>query len=605
LIKSVPNRRRSRLWASILTTALLAGGAALVSAPASSASAADSEHLVFGAVGGDFTALDQAAGKTVARHVYGNFQGKVPTGEMITVNAQGLPWQTVASAATGSALYQDMVRWADTIKARGGSIQLAFGHEPEQASKSSQGTAEEYKSAFRKVVDTFRSRGVNNVKWVLQMTDWSFRTATTDRGYAGKWYPGDAYVDIVGADAYNWHTCGEGLGRDVPLSTVASGLVTFAKAHDKKASLPEFGANQTVQRDKWLRDGYAWMKANSDLFVSAYYFNHPPTNPKNQDCVWPLNKSAEFNAFGAIARDAWTTSGIAPTTPQEPTPTPEKPGTPQEPVVQEPVVPAPGVSGAPLIGGIGDVASLDKVVGKTVARHSYGHFKGAVPSGDMITVDAKGVRWSEFDRATPGSALYQNIARWADVLKSRDGKVQLVFAPEPELASTTTRGTAGEYKSAYRKVVEIFRARGVTNVQWVLQLADWSYRTTTTDRTYVGKWYPGDAYVDILGASVYNWHTCGNSNRKDVPLATAASGLVKFAKAHGKQASLPEFAASQTVQRDQWLKDGYAWMKSNRNLFTSAYYANQAAASEKNSSCGWPLKTAAEKSVFADMARAS
>jgi beta-mannanase len=579
---------------------LLVAGGAVVAAPAASA-ATDSSKLVFGAVGGDFTSLDNAAGKKVARHVYGQLQGKVPTGEMITVNAQGLPWRTVASAASGSALYQDMVRWADTIKARGGSIELAFGHEPEQSSKSSQGTAEEYKSAFRKVVDTFRSRGVDNVQWVLQMTDWSFRTATTDRGYAGKWYPGDAYVDIIGGDAYNWHTCGEGLGRDVPLSTVAGGVVTFAKAHGKKASLPEFGANKTVQRDKWLREGFAWMKTNGDLFVSAYYFNHPPTNPNNQDCVWPLSTSAEFNAFGAIARDAWTTSGITPTTPEEPAPS-----VPEEPVApQEPVVPAPGAEDASSIGAIGDVASLDKLAGAALARHSYGQFQGIAPSGDMITVDAKGLRWSEIAGAAPGDALHENIARWADVLKNRDGKVQLVFAQEPELASAAARGTADEFKAAYRNVVDIFRERGATNVEWVLQLADWSYRTATSDPAHVAKWYPGDAYVDIMGASVYNWHTCGVSKRKDVPLATAASGLVKFAKAHGKQVSLPEFAASQTVQRDEWLQDGAAWMESNKDLLASAFYVNQEPVNEKNSSCGWSLKTTAEKAAFAEMVRVS
>lgn len=612
MINSVPIPRRSRFWLSILTCALLVGSAALISAPAASAASTSSRPLVFGAVGGDFTALDQAAGKKVARHVYGQFQGNVPTGEMITVNAQSLPWRQVSGASTSSALYKDIVRWADTLKARGGSIQVAFGHEPELASKSSQGSAEEYKQAYRKVVDIFRSRSVANVRWVLQLTDWSFRAASSDRVYAGNWYPGDAYIDIVGADAYNWHTCGEGLGRDVPLSTVAGGVVTFAKAHGKLASLPEFGANNTVKRDQWLRDGHAWMKANSSLFASAFYFNHPPTNPKNMDCVWPLSKPAEMTAFGEIARDKWSTGSAAPAVPAKPGPAKPAPANPAPanpaPAKPAPVPenPAPVVDNSWLVvGGVGDVVSLDQSAGRKVARHVYGQLQAGVPTGEMITVTAKGQSWNAVADASPGSELHQDMVRWADTLKSRSGKIQVAFDQEPELSTKISMGTAEDYKQAYRKVVDIFRERGATNVQWVLQLADWSYRTSAADRAYADRWYPGDSYVDIVGASVYNWHTCGNATRKDVPLAESGAGLVEFAKAHGKLASLPEFAASQAVQRDEWLRDGYAWMKTNKSVLSSVFYVNRMSANGKSDSCSWSLSSATEEEAFAAIAAGS
>ncbi|MFD5213471.1 glycosyl hydrolase [Microbacterium sp. NPDC058345] len=580
----------------------LIGGGAVVAAPAATA-ATSPQTLVFGAVGGDFAPLDKAAGETVARHVYGNFQGSVPKGEMITVNAQNLSWRQISSVTSSSSLYQDIVRWADALKARGGTIELAFGHEPEASSKASRGTAEEYKQAYRKVVDIFNARGVNNVQWVLQMTDWSFRTSTTDRNYAGKWYPGDAYVDIIGADAYNWHTCGEGLGRDVPLSTVAGGVVTFAKAHGKKASLPEFAANKTVQRADWLREGYAWIKANKDVFVSAFYFNHPPTNPNNQDCSWPLSSSAEFTAFGEIARDELALAAPdadAPAKPAPSEPAPSEPA-PSEPAPSEPAPGEPAPDDASiLVGGTVDTASLDKAAGETVGRHVYGNFQGSVPKGDMITVNAQKLPWREIASATSSSALYQDIVRWADALKARGGSVEVAFGHEPEVSSKVSLGTAEEYKQAYRKVVDIFNARGATNVQWVLQMTDWSYRTATTARDHVAQWYPGDAYVDIVGASVYNRHTCAGGRGKDVPLATSASGLVKFAKAHDKKASLPEFAANKTVQRADWLRDGYAFMTSS-DVFVSAYYSNKPATSTAPDACSWSLSTDAEKAAYAEM----
>lgn len=271
----------------------------------SGASAATTGVLYFGAVG-DVATLNRKTGSTLGVHSYGNFSGSVPAGRMITVNASGATWRTVSGAKAGSKLYGDMVRWAKTIKARGGSIQLAFGHEPELSSKTKLGTAAEYKSAYQSVVRVFRSQGVTNVQWVFQATDWGFRTKSTDPLYAGKFYPGDSYIDVIGGDAYNWHICGEGRGKDVPLSTVAGGVLSFAKAHGKYASLPEFGANTTINRTQWLNEGFAWLKSNKSVFISAFYFQHPPTNKANSDCNWPLRTESEFAALKKITTDTWS-----------------------------------------------------------------------------------------------------------------------------------------------------------------------------------------------------------------------------------------------------------------------------------------------------------
>ncbi|MBM6402714.1 hypothetical protein JQN72_00450 [Phycicoccus sp. CSK15P-2] len=252
------------------------------------------------------TTLSSAVGATLPRHSYGHFQKGVPTGEMITVNASGLSWRTVANAAPGSSLHNDMIRWARTIKARGGSIQVAFGHEPETKTKRYLGTPEEYQAAYRKVVTTFRQQGVKNVLWVFQATDWGYRANPTASNYAPRYYPGDAYIDIVGADAYNWDVCGEGTGKNVSLSTVASGVLAFAKARQKKASLPEFAAHSSVDRSRWLHDGYAWLKANRAYFVSAFYFQHPPTNPSNADCRWSLSRASEYRALAGLVEDGWS-----------------------------------------------------------------------------------------------------------------------------------------------------------------------------------------------------------------------------------------------------------------------------------------------------------
>jgi hypothetical protein len=247
--------------------------------------------------------LSAQTSSTLSSHSYGEFSGEVPAGRMITVKAPGIPWTTVAATGPGTALYSDIVRWADTIKSRPGPVLVAYHHEPEAAGSTSYGTAEEFVSAYRRVVSIFRAQGVTNVEWTLQLTGWSFRVSPGDPRAAAAWYPGDAYVDVVGGDVYNWYTCGEGRGRWMELSSLADPIMTFAQARGKLAALPEFGAHSEGRRADWIADAHRYLAAHRDSFAGAFYFNRAPTNPSNDDCRWTLTTSAEFSAFRAMAQD--------------------------------------------------------------------------------------------------------------------------------------------------------------------------------------------------------------------------------------------------------------------------------------------------------------
>lgn len=61
-------------------------------------------------------------------------------------------------------------------------------------------TPAQFVAAWRYIVDRFRAGGATNVKWV-----WSPNTVDTDKPLTGL-YPGDAYVDMIGLDGYNWGT---------------------------------------------------------------------------------------------------------------------------------------------------------------------------------------------------------------------------------------------------------------------------------------------------------------------------------------------------------------------------------------------------------------
>jgi beta-mannanase len=283
--------------------ACLVAGVAAVSAIAVSTTADARTPMYFGSVGGGYSQASAASGGQLANHAYSRFSSNPPNARMITVHAGGASWRQVAAAQSGSALYNDIVRWAKAIKARGGHVMVAYNHEPEAAAGGSHGTASEFIAAWRRVVTIFDQQGATNVEWTWQMTAYSFRANSSDARYAGRWYPGDAYVDNVGADAYNWYTCGHGNGKWNELKVLGDPVLAFARAHGKRASFPEFASHATSQRSQWLRNAHSYFVANQDILAAAFYFNRPPTVAANGDCRWWLSTTSEWDAFGDIARD--------------------------------------------------------------------------------------------------------------------------------------------------------------------------------------------------------------------------------------------------------------------------------------------------------------
>lgn len=297
--------RRTFLACLVLATAVTPGvtlGQTALGATSGEA-AGEQSGIIVGAVGG-VDELSRSSGAELATHAYSTFAKEPPVARMITVHAGAARFSEVAAARPGSRLYDDIVRWARVIKARGGHVMVAYNHEPEAAAGGQKGSASEFIAAWRRVVTIFRGQGADNVEWTWQMTDWAFRTAPSDQRYAAKWYPGDAYVDNIGADVYNWYDCGHGRGRWMELQALTDPVLAFARERGKRASLPEFAADPDPRRAQWLRNAHAYLVENRDVLTAVFYFNRGPTNPANQDCAWTLTTRAESDAYGAMARDS-------------------------------------------------------------------------------------------------------------------------------------------------------------------------------------------------------------------------------------------------------------------------------------------------------------
>jgi Glycosyl hydrolase family 26 len=275
-------------WLLPLTFSIIIGFVASCF-PANAASS-----VIFGGVGG-VASLSKASGMAVPENRYAHLNASPPNTRMINLMPNS-NWAAVAAATPGSTTYNDLLRWGNTLKSRGTPVWLAFSHEPEAHASRSLGNSAQFIAAFRKVVTVIRSTGEHNVQFVWQMTSYAFQVNSSDARYAPKWYPGSAYVDLVGADPYNWYNCGSGRGTWTQLSTLTQPVLNWAKSQGKGLVLGEYGSQQGPLRAQWLRNAGTWARANSGTLKGMFYFNVGPQGP-SLGCHWVLSSSTDLSAF--------------------------------------------------------------------------------------------------------------------------------------------------------------------------------------------------------------------------------------------------------------------------------------------------------------------
>jgi hypothetical protein len=224
------------------------------------------------------------------------------------VNGQIVTWRAIADAQPGSTLHNDVVRWASRLKAIPRRVYFIFHHEPEASVNLSNGTASDFIAAWRKVITVLREQGVTNAEYVWTMTDYSFWVQ--DRRRASLWYPGDAYVDHLGADAYNWYRCRQGVNTPWwSLQQIIEPFRQFGQAHPTKGlMLPEWASTedpaQPGRKGQWYADARALFKQPGWEQFNAVLHYHYPSNIGS--CNWFVNSSqSALDGFRAMANDVY------------------------------------------------------------------------------------------------------------------------------------------------------------------------------------------------------------------------------------------------------------------------------------------------------------
>ena len=199
---------------------------------------------------------------------------------------------------------------------------------------------------------------------------------------------------------------------------------------------------------------------------------------------------------------------------------------------------------------------------------------GRIP---VISFGPSALTWAQVAEGQADSKLRSNYR----ALKSAGGlfsEAILGFQNEPE-SKTQEKGTAADYRAAYRRCVELARSEGLPN-KWTTFLMEYTWRTRNPD-----DWWPGDDVCDYLGVQGYGSAVPtadAQACRKNVKFWRSFLDVFEaphaFAVAHGKPMLLGEWGQREDrltpnpQRKADWFKAARSAMKQLPAIAVSCYY---------------------------------
>lgn len=198
---------------------------------------------------------------------------------------------------------------AAAIAAFGRPVFVSFTHEPgalvgDGGSKA--GTEADYVSAWRHIVTRFRQQRTTNVSWVWVLSTYGFR----DSGTPDALYPGDDYIDWIGADGYNLFNCPWLPNPWRSWQQIFDGFYQWALPHHKPLMAAEFGSledpRSPQRKGDWFLEAAQQIRA-MPAFRAIVYFNSEVNCPG-----YAVSSPGAAAGYKAMASDAYFNSKHGP-----------------------------------------------------------------------------------------------------------------------------------------------------------------------------------------------------------------------------------------------------------------------------------------------------
>jgi hypothetical protein len=223
-------------------------------------------------------ALDMLQGALGRRldivHTYLTWQGTFPKLSDQVMLGQGslllLSWTGTVSTVVTSGAADGVIRQvAREIKSVRKPMFLEWRWEMDRPNlRSVVGTPAQFIAAWKHVRAVFAQQHVRNVAWVWCPTAKGFAAG----GDAPAYYPGDAEVDWVCADAY------PGPGPYRSFYDVTRPFLSWASHHRKPVMIGEYGVPASygpLRRAQWLRGAAQTVRADPQIKALVYFDSNP------------------------------------------------------------------------------------------------------------------------------------------------------------------------------------------------------------------------------------------------------------------------------------------------------------------------------------------
>jgi len=234
------------------------------------------------------------------------------------------PYEGRLLEAIVDGVHDDHIRmWAEQVRDFGKPVLLRWGHEmngdwyPWSGALNGGGATdgfgdpdladgpERFVAAYRHIHDIFDQEGADNVLW-LWCPNVPFE-GLGDWNQIPNYYPGDAYVDWLCIDGYNWGTCGFGASFNSQWQSFdevfGPGYAELQAINDSKPMIIGEYASTEVGGDKaaWITDAYERIREDYPQIRAVVWFHI------SKETDWRINSSPEsLEAFKqAIAGDYW------------------------------------------------------------------------------------------------------------------------------------------------------------------------------------------------------------------------------------------------------------------------------------------------------------
>jgi hypothetical protein len=245
----------------------------------------------------------------------GNILGAAPPvgtqGEVQEIAGGRIPMVTWGATNTDAILNgsQDAYITAQAKRLRdlNSPVFLRYFHEPDGAYRQAiVHSPAKYIAAWKHAQDLFAAAGATNVIWMFCTTTYTFRVVPTTPPWA--YYPGDAYVDWVAGDGYNFAPVKPGAKWN-SFSTIFGKWYAWASTIPKPMMVAEYGVLEDPslpgRKASWYNAMASTVKTSMPLIQGVVAWS--TTNTKAGLVYnWNVDSTASsLNAWSSMANDPY------------------------------------------------------------------------------------------------------------------------------------------------------------------------------------------------------------------------------------------------------------------------------------------------------------